>query len=56
MMERDMMMGRMMDEMTEHDEDSDEEERMEHEDMMNMMRMMMGKDASSPTNSGMMQR
>ena len=25
MMERDMMMGRMMDEMTEHDEDSDEE-------------------------------
>jgi len=56
MMERGMMMGSMMEQMTKHDADSDVEDRMEHEGMMNMMRMMMNMGGSAEMRNGMMQR
>jgi hypothetical protein len=56
MMERGMMMGRMMDEMTKHDKNSDAEDRVEHEGMMKMMQMMMPTDGSTKMDNGMMQQ
>ncbi|TSC59143.1 MAG: hypothetical protein Greene041662_650 [Candidatus Peregrinibacteria bacterium Greene0416_62] len=56
MMERGMMMERMMDEMTEHDQGANGEEGEEHGDMMQMMRMMMNMGGSTEMGNGMMQQ